>query len=292
MTTSPLTYAIILNYNSSEESIALFQNLEELNEKSLVVLVIDNASPEEDRQKLTESIPKSNLVFNKQNKGYAAGNNVGINIALQKGADYIWILNPDIRVEKESLSVLLSTMNADEEIAAIGPRILRREDKEVIFSDGEKLYFDEKCSTEHKNSWLKEAEVPASLDYDIDYIDGSCILLRARALGEIGILPERYFLYFEETHWCTEAKSKGWKLAVNSNAKVFNLTSKKEATFHYYFMRNRLIFCKKFHPEYKSVRKYYFNLLLDEFLNRFKGKYFRSFYGSRVKGFLSGIYGS
>ncbi|TBW25572.1 glycosyltransferase family 2 protein [Gramella sp. KN1008] len=290
MTTSQLTYAIILNYNSSEESIALFRNLEELNEKSLVILVIDNASPEEDRQLLKNAIPKSNLILNNSNKGYAAGNNVGINIALQQEAEYIWILNPDIRVEKESLQLLLSTMNADKEIAAIGPRILRREDKEVIFSDGEKLYFDEKCSTEHKNSWLKDIDVSGSKDYDIDYVDGSCILLRASAIKEIGMLPEKYFLYFEETHWCVEAKRKGWKLAVNSNAKVFNLTSEKNGIFHYYFMRNRLLFCKRYHPNFKTVRRYYFNLLLNEFLNRFKGKYFKPFYRSRLKGFFAGVY--
>lgn len=286
----PLIYILILNYNSSKDSIFLFRSLQSLINANLKVFVIDNASAETDQLHLKKYIPENNLIINKKNLGYAGGNNIGIDIALKEEADYVWILNPDIRITLEALPRLLDLAKLDPSLAAVGPRILRREDGETIFTDGEKLYFDEKCSTEHKNSWRKNSEIPSGIDYDVDYIDGSCILINCKAIKELGKLPENYFLYFEETHWCLNAKHNNWKLAVNSQAVVYNLISEKKATFHYYFMRNKIIFSKKFHPQFKSVRKYYATILIKEFINRFRGRYLRPYYKSRVKGFIAGIY--
>jgi len=283
------TYAIILNYNSAEESIALFENLEVQHYKYLRILVIDNNSSEEDQIQLKENIPSENLIFNKINLGYAGGNNRGIEIALNEKADFIWLLNPDIRVESNTLSILLETLLADISLAAVGSRIIHRANPSIIFSDGELLVMDEKCSTIHKNSHLEIKNVPTGIVYDVDYIDGSCILLNCNAIKDVGILSMEYFLYFEETDWCFRARKKKWKIAINSNTSVYNLTSVKANIFHYYFMRNRLIFSKKYHPNFIKVRNYYIKELLREVGYRFRGKYFKPFFESRVKGLVSGI---
>lgn len=282
-------YAIILNYNSAEESIALYDNLKEGGYGNLNILVIDNASKAADRSQLKQNIPTNALIFNEKNIGYAGGNNVGIEVALIKNADYIWLLNPDIRVKNNTLSILLETALADVSLAAVGSRIIHRTNPSTIFSDGELLLMDEKCSTIHKNSHREVIDVPGGIDYKIDYIDGSCILLNANAINDIGKLSEEYFLYFEETDWCFRARNRKWKLAINSNASVYNLTSVKTDVFHYYFSRNKLIFSKKFHSNFNEVRSYYVKEIMKEFLNRFKGKYFKPYYKSRLKGLLVGI---
>lgn len=282
-------YALILNYNCSSESIALFKNLEDQHYKNLRILVIDNNSSEEEQLQLKENIPSENLILNKINLGYAGGNNIGIEIALSESADYVWILNPDIRVESQTLPILLKTISADKTLAAVGPRIIQRNKKDRIFTDGEKLVLDEKCSTIQKNYNLLVAIVPKKIDYDIDYIDGSSILLNCQAIQKLGVIPEEYFLYFEETDWCFNARKNNWKLAVNSNSNVYNLTSIKNSVFHYYFMRNKLIFSKKYHPEFKKVRNYYVKELLKEIALRFRGNYCKPFIKSRVKGLISGL---
>lgn len=288
MNTHLITYGIILNYNSSEESIALYGKLQRLDDDSLEVLVIDNASQLEDRNRLMEVIPEAHLVFNKKNKGYAAGNNVGITKALENGAAYIWILNPDIRIDNESLKILKETLMADTKLAAVGPRILHRHDEKVIFSDGE-LMNKRKCLTKHKNHNVSSNEVAAGIDYSIDYIDGSSILLNSEAIKEIGLLPEEYFLYFEETDWCFKAKKKGWVLAVNSHAKVYNLTSEKAKTFHYYINRNRLIFSNNYLSNFNEIRNDSVIGIINEFFARFRGRYLKPYYFSRLKGILSGV---
>lgn len=285
----PQTFALILNYNCSQETILLFRQLIELELESLNILVIDNNSTEEDKLQLKENIPSENLIFNKKNLGYAGGNNIGIEIALNENAEYIWVLNPDIRINNQTLPILIKTISEDTSLAAVGPRIVHRHNKERIFSDGEMLVMDDKCGTFQKNYNLEILRVPKKIDYNIDYINGSSILLNSRAIREIGKFPEEYFLYFEETDWCFKAKKYKWRLAINSNASVYNLTSLKKSVFHYFFMRNKLIFSKKYHPDYKKVRNYYIKELIGELSNRFKGKYFRPFFISRVKGLISGI---
>lgn len=282
-------YSIILNYNSADESIALFKNLGEQQNDYLTILVIDNHSNEKDQKNLLNNIPIKNLIFNEKNLGYAGGNNVGIEIALKNGADYVWILNPDIRVESQTLNTLFRTVIEDKTLAAIGPRITHRNNPDKIFSDGGMIAMNENYSAYHKHHNAELTSGSKTIDYDISFIDGSCILLNCEAIKEIGKLPEEYFLYFEETDWCFKARKHKWKLAIDSNAAVSNLTSVKRATFYYHITRNKIIFCKKYHPNFTQVRIYFIKELLKEALFRFKGNYFKPFYLSRAKGLVAGI---
>lgn len=286
--TSTLTYAIILNYNCSTETIALFYNLKEQDYDNFKILVIDNFSSKNDQSHLITQIPTENLLLNKENSGYAGGNNIGIEKAIKENAQYIWLLNPDIRVEKTALPILLGTLKKDSALAAVGPRIIHRKNRKLIFSDGEFFSFND-CSTQHKNFNLRTCEVLPTIDYDINYIDGSSILLNIEALKKLGKLSEEYFLYFEETDWCFRARKNNWKLAVNSNAVVYNLTSPKEKIFHYYMSRNKLVFAKKFHPNFKKIRLLLIEQVGEEIKNRLRGKYFKPFFRSRLKGLISGL---
>ena len=87
-----------------------------------------------------------------------------------------------------------------------------------------------------------------------------------------------------------KAKNKGYSLCVNSNSKVFNLEREKGRTYHFYMMRNRLLFAKKYNANINQVKNFYFKSLVMEFFMRFRGSYFKPFYFSRVKGFLSGYF--
>lgn len=282
-------FALILNYNSAAESVELFSLLNGFNLKYLKILVIDNNSFEIDKKELKDHIPAKNLLFNKKNLGYAGGNNVGIEIALKNDAKFIWLLNPDIRIKEETLPSLLEAFNLYDNLAAVGPRIIQRENMNKIFSDGEIIKWNMSCSTFHLNFNEMVSEIDPTFNDQIDYIDGSSILLNSAAIIEIGKLSEDYFLYFEETDWCFKAKNENWKLLINSHAVVYNLTSSKGKVFHYYMMRNRLIFCQKFHPDFNKVRSFYFKALLKElYLRLFKDLYLKPFYINRVKGFISG----
>ncbi|MCM4154702.1 glycosyltransferase family 2 protein [Gramella sp. AN32] len=282
-------YAIILNYNSADESIRLFKDLRNLHPNDLGILVIDNSSNPTERTKLEDKIPQKYLIFNSKNRGYAGGNNVGIEHALEKNAEYIWILNPDIRIENTSLLILKETLEKDKTLAAVGPRIIKRENPDTIFSDGELIDTSINFHTIHKNFNKKINSQSVILDYDIDYIDGSCILFNSQAIKKVGRISEDYFLYFEETDWCTRAKRLGWKLAVNRRALANNLTSEKKETYHYFYTRNKLLFSKKFDLNYESLKKREIKTIVNELRSRLKGEYLKPYFFSRLKGLIAGI---
>lgn len=277
-------YVLILNYNSARDSLELYSQLEDLNLRNIKVFVIDNASKPGDIQKLTSQIPVENLILNDKNLGYAGGNNIGIKKALKEDADFIWLLNPDIRIEKETLPCLLETILSDNNIAAVGPRICSRLNENEIFSDGGVVLYNPQCYTYLINYDQFVNDHNTSVNFNISYVDGSSILINSLAIKNIGDLPIEYFLYFEETDWCARAKKLGWKLAINTHAKVYNLKSEKNYSYVYYMMRNRLIFAKKYHPTYKKVYFYYIKLLLKESFFHITGYKKRSYLKWELKG--------
>ena len=285
----PLISAVILNYNSSSETLGLYQNLKEDFTDNLQITVVDNASAVVDRKQLKKNIPEENLILTSKNLGYAGGNNIGIQRAINAEAEYIWILNPDIRVEPDALGILMDLMQRDRNLAAVGPRIISRSDIRKIFTDGETMDLSNGLNTFHKNHNAPVSGQVEQVDYEVDYVDGSSILLRTAAIRELGFLPEEYFLYWEETDWCTNAIRNNWKLAVDKRARVYNLNSKKGANYHFYFNRNKLLFAKKYGLSYGTVRKREIQILFKEIKNRFNGKFLKPFFVSRLKGTLSGI---
>lgn len=280
--------ALILNYNTSDDCIELFRSLNSFHYSYLEVLILDNGSKPEETLLLERNIPNQNLLLNKKNLGYAGGNNIGLRSAIKEDYNYVWVLNPDIRVERETLPRLLEVAGKLEKIAAVGTRILRRENPNIIFSDGGEIIYDMGCTVRHKNFNRTVKSNYARINFDIDYIDGSCILISSNAIKELGYFSEDYFLYFEETDWCVNAKKKGWKLAVNSDARAYNRDSKKAGVYFYYLFRNKMIFAKKYHPRPGLVRIHLlFTLAKQFFLHIFKIRRYW-YWKDRVKGFLEG----
>jgi len=237
----PLIYVLILNYNSPYDSIELFKQIQNQVYKNFDVFIMDNNSTDNSKKLLKNSIPKANLILNEVNLGYAGGNNIGIKKAIENGADFVWILNPDIRIEEDTLKIIITTISKNEKIAAVGPRICQRDNKKIIYSDGGIFRVAEGLKTGHLNSGKNINDVEEIISSrSVDYINGSCILIRVAAIKEIGYMREDFFLYFEETEWCYRARMKGKVLLTTNEAVVYHQESKKKSTYYFYMTRNRI----------------------------------------------------
>ena len=109
------------------------------------------------------------------------------------------------------------------------------------------------------------------------------------AIKELGFLPQEYFLYFEETDWCANAKKNGWLLGIDSFANGYNLKSQKNKIYTYYYNRNRLLFAKKYHPSYRMVCFYYLQIISKKVFRTLLNKKSSPFLKWEVKGVLDGI---
>lgn len=283
--------AVVLNYNSSGDAIRLYTDLERQNIVGLDFLVIDNCSLAEERSKLEAHIPKHQLLLNEKNTGYAGGNNLGIAHAIKEGYDFVWILNPDIRVKEGVLDILLDTISRSKKIAAVGPRILFRDNPEVIYSDGGMLYPEKSFKAVHLNTCKRIDECPANIR-EVSYANGSCLLARTAVFKEEGLFCEDFFLYFEESEWCYRIAGKGYISLVNPAASVYHESSKKGIRYYFYMTRNRIWMCRLYQKGTKQavtdtiaiIRKIIRELLTGKFKNR---KILRGF----VSGLILGLYG-
>lgn len=200
------------------------------------------------------------LVRAETNRGYSAGNNIGIRLAMQQSdAHYIWILNNDTLVPADTLSVLVNAFShAPEKTAIMGAKVVYADQPDRIQCLGGSVY----------NPWLGRAHQVytgynvASLSNmnnvpPIDYVAGASMLVRSNFIYEIGLLSETYFLYFEELDWCTRAKRAGWHITYEPQAVVYHkegasIGASKASTHYsnimadYYFHRSRFLYTQTY----------------------------------------------
>jgi len=194
------------------------------------------------------------------NLGFAGGTNVGLRYGLAKGdLDYAWILNNDTASLPDSLGALVRRMEQDPGVGFCGSTILRYAAPGRIQALGGAAYNKWIGSNRHLGLSLKYPLVvdETEIEKRMRYVIGASMLVSRRLLGEIGLMCEDYFLYFEELDWATRAKGK-FSLAFASRSVVFHKEGgtigtksdpmEKSFLSDYYSLRNRLVFTRKHHP--------------------------------------------
>ena len=158
------------------------------------------------------------LIENEKNYGFSEGNNIGIRYALERGADYVFVLNNDTVVDAEFLNELIKVGEADKEIGIISPVIYHYYNPNRIqFGGGVKLnlYMG-------KITKLVKKEVKQGVISDTGIVSGAAMLIKRETLEEIGLFPTKYFLGWEDTDYCIKVSRGGWKLVCIPKAKIWH----------------------------------------------------------------------
>ena len=259
---------IVLNYRHPEDTVACLAALQRSTCLDQRFVVVDNDAEGPAHEELRAAVtavtaPATDVTVlaTGGNLGYAGGNNVGIRHALQRRPEFLLIVNPDLHVEPTTIERLLATAREVPDAAAIGPRIVHGD----TGSDGtgaaagagsRRIWFDggvfdrsRAGATTHVNMGRPEREVPPGPPRDVDYVTGACLLLRADAVRAVGLLPEDYFLYFEETDYNQQLAAAGWRLVVDSRARaVHHKRSSGDLptpAYTYYMRRNKQLFARR-----------------------------------------------
>ena len=186
-----------------------------------------------------------------ENGGYAAGNNIGIRHALERDADYVWILNPDTEVKPNTLQLLMATMAQRPDAGVVGSlNLFGGSQPATIQFAGGRINWEAGAVTETIGRGAPLSSHKQREPYDVDYVTGASMLVRRRVFDDIGLLPEHYFLYFEETHFQMSAAAHGWKSVLNPLAHVWHYqhsgASLPAPYYTYYYIRGRMLFGKEF----------------------------------------------
>jgi len=185
-----------------------------------------------------------------ENGGFAAGNNIGIKYAFAKNDfEYVWLLNNDTVIEKNSLSTLLNYASK-KDIGICGSALMYYHNPKEVQAYGgtvNKFFGTSKHIFDIND-----------IDKKLDYIVGASFLIDKKVINKIGLLPEEYFLYYEETDYCFNARNNGFKLGVDVESIVYHKEggstgadknpNKKSEFMDILSLKNRI----KFHRKYLS----------------------------------------
>jgi len=238
MSIQPKVFIILLNWNNWHETRECLESLEKIDYSNFEIVLVDNGSNSSDIENIKEANMQHTL-YNPNNLGFAGGNNVGIKYALERGADYVLLLNNDAIAAPDFLTELVNAGESDKSFGILGSRIYKYGTDDVVFDGGEinKLM----TKAEHIKQGL-------TLLLPVDYITGAAFLIKREVIEKIGLMREEYFLYYEDVDWCIRAKRAGYKCVLAPTSKVWHKVSatNKEGSpsYIYYHTRNGLMLAK------------------------------------------------
>lgn len=241
----PNIFVIILNYNGGEVLMDCLRSVFQSDYPNFETVVVDNDSDDGSFEKARQNFSRAHFIKNSSNLGFSKGNNLGIRFALEKFADYVFILNNDAIIEKTTLSKLEEELSENQSAGIASPVIMDGTGNKVWFAGGAIDW--KKMRTTHS------FDIKSSDPYLTEYISGCAMLVKAEVFKKIGLFDERYFLYYEDADFSLRAVKAGCGLVVDPSVRIRHFeksTENKEKT--YWLVLSALIF---FHTHESSLRK-------------------------------------
>ena len=247
-----IIFTVILNYNNYNDTKCCIDSLfdiESSNKYKNKIIVVDNCSSDGSGEQIRANYGDRIIyIASNLNCGYAAGNNIGIKYALEHEADYICVLNNDTVANEDFLLPCINYLEQNENVGFVSPTIMNYDDN-LVQSTGGDIVFKKGLVTV-KNNGDKIDGLPETIESD--YLGGACLIFRSSLVKKIGMIPENYFLFFEETEWCWKAKIQGLQNICITTASIKHKGSASIDTInglHAYLMeRNRVVFLKRNSP--------------------------------------------
>lgn len=214
MSESPDVSVIIVNWNTADTLVECLRSVEqEAARVALDVFVVDNASSDDSVASVQRDFPQATLIVNVQNVGFAAANNQALRLAQGR---YLLLLNPDTVVRPGALRTLADVMDAHPEAGFAGPHLLNADGSTqpsarplpTVWSELRAIVAVGHARGAERDLGRSGA---STRPQEVGWVSGACLLIRQETVQRIGLLDEEFFLYFEETDWCTRARRQGWK---------------------------------------------------------------------------------
>lgn len=196
---------VVLNYNNAPDTIECVKSLAAHEGQSCLIIIVDNSSTDNSVEEIRRGLAgiDHHLIISPDNRGYAAGNNLGIRYAVSRDCDFVCILNNDTLLTTNSVSQLATYLDQDPGCSVAGPAILEYSNPGIVQSAGANINLLT-GSVAPLYEGASSSSLPSE-SYTCGYIGGACMMFRSSDLERLHHLPENYFLFFEETEWCYQA---------------------------------------------------------------------------------------
>ena len=246
----PLISFITINYNQLDVSCEMLDSVRKLSYPNFEVIFIDNASKESPQQYIETHYPEVHFIRSETNLGFSGGNNLGIKAA--KG-DFLFFINNDTVLADGLVEQLVQLFEAIPNLGIVSPLIRYFPGKET---EGKNII--QYAGTTEVNSYTARNSTIGVGEEDLGqykeavptpYVHGAAMMVPKEVIEKVGMMPESFFLYYEELDWCEQIRRAGYQIYVEQRANIYHKESvsvgKMSTLKTYYLTRNRIFFMRR-----------------------------------------------
>lgn len=255
---------ITVNFNQALLTELFLNSVATLNTYTAIeIIVVDNGSRENPIKSWQSTYPEVRFIRSEKNLGFAGGNNIGIREANGK---YLFLVNNDTEFSAGLMESLVTLLDLRPNIGAISPKILYFDRPDIIQYAG---YTGMNMNT-GRNRCIGQMEQDLG-QYDqttgpTGYVHGAAMMIRKEAINKAGLMPELFFLYYEEMDWCEKIRKAGYEIWIEPKATIYHKESmsvgKKSLLKEYFMCRNRILFIRRNAPWFSRIIFYFHFLIL------------------------------
>jgi len=226
----------------------------------LETIVIDNNSTDGSCNDLGRDHPQVRLIQRSQNEGFARANNVGIEAS---GGKYVLLLNCDTEVIGDALEKLVRFMDDHEDVGVVTSRVVYPDmsDQGVArsFPTPINMVFGRRSfltrllpNNRFSKRYMTSRERTGNEPFEVDWVSGACLMVRREVLQSVGLLDDKFFIYWEDADLCYRIKGAGWRVFCVPDTKVIHHEGKcsegvKSAWLIWQFNKSAYRYYRKHH---------------------------------------------
>jgi hypothetical protein len=228
----------------------------------LEIILVDNASTDGSPDMVRAEFPPVRLIANDENRGFTAANNQGLELCRGR---YLLLLNPDTELLADALATMLSYMDAQPEVGALGPRLLYADGSQQSSRRRFPTFSTAVVESTVIQEWWADnrilrryymADTPDDATQPVDWVVGACLLVRREAYEQVGGLDEGFFMYSEELDWCRRLKAAGWQVIYLPTATIIHHEGKSSEQVvparHIHFQSSKVRYFRKHHGAFQA----------------------------------------
>ena len=219
----PRVTAIVLNYNGQEITLQAISSLSGMDYPNLEIIHLDNGSTDGSTEAVAAAFPEVVQVRVEDNRGAIHGMNRGMEAALERGCDYLLLLNNDIEVDPGMLTEMVRVAESDSTIGCVGPKIYYYWNRDRLWSAGGMIRFRESITRERGMGEVDGGQYDR--DEEVSYINGCATLIRHQVLREVGLWDPLFHMAAEDADWCMRMKRLGYRCVYAHRAVLWHMVA-------------------------------------------------------------------
>jgi len=257
-------YAILVNWNLKDDTLACVDSLLKAGATAGQVLVVDNGSSDGSPQALRERFGRAvQVIESEQNLGFAGGANLGIHYALDRGAEWIFILNNDTVVDSAVFVEWERAAQNNPGYAIVSPLILYFSDPARIWYLGDRTVPTSLITYGLGRKQLDRGQFAALVP--VDFVCGCGMFVRRSVFEQVGLFDTGFFMYAEEIDFCQRARIAGFRLACATRARMWHKVSlsadRDRPLTRYLRIRNQILFYRRYASWWQAPALFVFTLI-------------------------------